>query len=120
MTRSWPTISGVAPAVAAFLEPSHTETAARVMAWSEEHLLERPEPADDTAARGDARALLQAIGAAGWLRGIAEQDLRAVCIVREIIAAMSPLAGVHQAASGCCSRKLRMRGTRTSCLSSST
>ena len=111
MTRSWPTISGVAPAVAAFLEPSHTETAGRVMAWSEEHLLERPEPADDTAARSDARALLQAIGAAGWLRGIAEQDLRGVCIVREIIAAMSPLADAVVALQGLGGTAIGLGGT---------
>ena len=100
MSRSWPTIAGVASAAAAFLDPPHADLAARVLAWSEQHLLHRPEPADDASARSDARQLLQDIGAAGWLRGIADQDLRAVCVVRETIAAMSPLADAVVALQG--------------------
>jgi acyl-CoA dehydrogenase len=98
--RSWPTIAGLVSTASAYLDRPHTETAAQVLSWSEEHLLDRPEPVDDAQARIEARALLQQIGAAGWLRGIADQDLRAVCVVRETIAAMSPLADAVVALQG--------------------
>ena len=100
MRRSLPTIAGLASSVAAFLEPSHVEAASRVLQWSEERLLARPEPAGDTQARDEARVLLTEIGGAGWLQAIAHQDLRALCIIRETIAAMSPLADAVVALQG--------------------
>ncbi|MGH7741180.1 MAG: acyl-CoA dehydrogenase family protein, partial [Candidatus Eiseniibacteriota bacterium] len=52
----------------------------------------RPAPADDAAARLEARALLGLLGSGGWLDPIARQDWRACCLAREALAAASPLA----------------------------
>ncbi len=60
-----------------------------------------PAPADDDVARRQARDILATLGAGGWIRwaipeawgGRAEApDLRACCLVREALAAASPLA----------------------------
>ena len=60
-----------------------------------------PAPADDDAARRQAREILARLGGGGWIRwaipeawgGHAETpDLRACCLVREALAAASPLA----------------------------
>src|SRR5207244_772222 len=50
------------------------------------------EPADDTAARAQARDLVARLGRAGWFASIGELDLRAACLVRETLAGASPLA----------------------------
>src|SRR5439155_766649 len=51
-----------------------------------------PEPADDTAARAQARDLVARLGRAGWFASIGGLDLRAACLVRETLAGASPLA----------------------------
>lgn len=79
-------------AAAAFLDAPHQALAARILAWTVEHLLDWPEPHDDASARRDARELLGLLGRGGWFRPIADQDLRALCVIRETVAAMSPLA----------------------------
>jgi alkylation response protein AidB-like acyl-CoA dehydrogenase len=71
--------------IRAFLEDRHFAVAARVLA-------PLPEPADDAAARAQARDLVAQLGTAGWFQPIAEQDWRACCLVRETLAAASPLA----------------------------
>lgn len=78
--------------VRAFLDPHHLELGARVAAFATQEIAPRPEPADDAAARRDARDLLARLGRAGWYAPIAEQHLRACCLVREALAAASPLA----------------------------
>jgi len=50
------------------------------------------EPADDAAARQQARDLLAKLGAAGWFQPIHDQDWRACCLIREALGASSPLA----------------------------
>jgi acyl-CoA dehydrogenase len=79
-------------AVAAFLTESHRQLWKRVSAWSREQLRARAEATHDDDARREAGALLQTIGKAGWLEPIRRQDLRALCLVREAVAAESPLA----------------------------
>ncbi|NNE43000.1 MAG: acyl-CoA dehydrogenase [Gemmatimonadetes bacterium] len=79
-------------AIGAFLEPHHGETAGRVRAWCDEHLRDRPEPADDDAARTEAREVMGLLGAAGWFRCIGDQDFRTCGLVREALADASPLA----------------------------
>jgi acyl-CoA dehydrogenase len=111
MSRSWPMLAGVTADAAAFLEPSHRELAARLIEWSSEQLLDRPEPADDADARSDARILLRSMGGAGWLQPIADQDQRGLCIVREIIAAMSPLADAGVALQALAGTPLILAGT---------
>ncbi|MDP1572362.1 MAG: acyl-CoA dehydrogenase family protein [Vicinamibacterales bacterium] len=78
--------------VDAFLAPGHAPFAARLAAFAAREIAPAPEPVDDAAARGDARRWLTTLGAGGWLGCIADQDLRALCLVREAVAGASPLA----------------------------
>jgi len=78
--------------VRAFLDDKHVQLAERVSEFATRVLAPLPEPKDDTAARQQARELLGKLGAAGWLQPIRDQDWRACCIVREALAAASPLA----------------------------
>jgi acyl-CoA dehydrogenase len=79
-------------AVAAFLTTDHLRHWSRVTDWCREVLQPRPEPASDEAARREATALLRALGDTGLLETLADQDLRAVCLLREAVAHASPLA----------------------------
>lgn len=85
-------IAGVVRSAAAFLDELHVDLASRVLSWSEQNLLHRVEPLGDEDARREARALLEQLGQAGWLAAVAQQDLRALSVVRDTVAAMSPLA----------------------------
>ncbi|HEV8509584.1 MAG TPA: acyl-CoA dehydrogenase family protein [Gemmatimonadales bacterium] len=78
--------------VRAFLDEKHLRLAERVDEFATRLLAPLAEPADDKAARQQARALLAKLGAAGWFEPIRDQDWRACCIVREALAAASPLA----------------------------
>jgi acyl-CoA dehydrogenase len=100
MSGDWPMLADLPLAAAAFLDARHTEHAARMLDWSLEHLLERPEPPDDASARRDARELLALLGRCGAFTAIAQQDLRTLCLTREIVAAMSPLADAVVALQG--------------------
>lgn len=78
--------------VRAFLDPALFTLAGQVTAFANRELDGDAEPADDTAARTHARLLLSRLGAAGWFAPIAEQHLRACCLIREALASASPLA----------------------------
>jgi acyl-CoA dehydrogenase len=78
--------------IRAFLDPALFTLAGQVTAFANRELDSDPEPADDAAARSHARILMARLGAAGWYAPIAEQHLRACCLVREALAAASPLA----------------------------
>lgn len=84
-------VPDVAP-IRAFLTPRHLEMAHRVAAYAEREIASLPFPTDDAAARRQARDLVSTLGAAGWFAPILDQDLRACCLVREALAAASPLA----------------------------
>src|SRR2546422_2183659 len=79
-------------AVCAFLTESHVALAARVAEYAARELAPLPEPADDAAARTQARDLAARLGRAGWFAPIGDLDLRAACLVREALASASPLA----------------------------
>ena len=79
-------------AVRAFLDDRHLELAARVGEYARTEIAARPVAADDDSAREQARELLGALGAAGWFAPIEGQDYRACALVREALAAASPLA----------------------------
>ncbi len=79
-------------AVRAFLEERHLALAERVGDFAARTLRERPEPTGDEAARREARALVVELGGGGWFECIREMDWRACCLVREALAASSPLA----------------------------
>ncbi len=78
--------------VSAFLEPAHEELAVRVRAFADSTVAPVPEALNDADARVEARHWLQVLGAAGWFQSVTAQDLRALCLVREAMAAASPLA----------------------------
>ena len=78
--------------VRAFLEDHHIELEQRLAKYTRREVAPLPEPEDDAACRVQARELLASLGAAGWLAPIAEGDLRACALVREGLAAASPLA----------------------------
>ncbi|MFN2570032.1 MAG: acyl-CoA dehydrogenase family protein, partial [Gemmatimonadales bacterium] len=79
-------------AVRAFLDPKHIDLAERVSEFATRLLTPLAEPTDDDAARHQARDLLGKLGAAGWFEPIGAQDWRGCCIIREALAASSPLA----------------------------
>jgi alkylation response protein AidB-like acyl-CoA dehydrogenase len=79
-------------AVNAFLEPSHVDLAGTLIHFCDTHLANQLEPASDDEARDSARRLLPVLGDAGFYRPIANGDLRALCLVREQIAYVDPLA----------------------------
>ncbi|TMQ50052.1 MAG: acyl-CoA dehydrogenase [Candidatus Eisenbacteria bacterium] len=79
-------------AVRAFLDDRHVELAARIADFSAREIALLPEPADDGAGRAQARRILELLGGEGWFAPIGDQDLRACCLIREALAAASPLA----------------------------
>jgi acyl-CoA dehydrogenase len=99
-TASGPASPGTTPGttipdpgpIRAFLEDSHVDLAGRIGAYAARELAPRPAPVDDAAARAEARELLAGLGGAGWLEPIGREDWRACCLVREALAAASPLA----------------------------
>ena len=78
--------------VRAFLDERHVSLAARVGEFADRVLAPLAEPRDDKAAREQARDFVAKLGAAGWFEPIRNQDWRACCVVREALAAASPLA----------------------------
>ncbi len=97
-------------AAAAFLDPGHDELWTRVSAWAAHELRSRAEATSDEEARREARALLPALGSAGWLAALEAQDLRGMCLVREAIAAESPLADAVVAIQGLVATALILGG----------
>ena len=83
-----------------FLAPDHLAWGGAVAAVPAERLRPRPEPADDAAARVEARALLGLMGKAGLFRPIGDRDLRGCCLAREAVASASPLADAVWALQG--------------------
>ena len=80
------------PTIRAFLDDRHVDLADRIDDFARASLAPVPEPADDPAARVQAREILGLLGESEWYSPILAQDLRAVCLIRESIAAASPLA----------------------------
>ena len=86
--------------VRAFLDDAHRARAAETAAFAARQVEPRPEPADDAAARVEARALLGILGAAGLFEPIRAKDARACCLAREALGAASPLADAVFALQG--------------------
>jgi len=93
-------IPDVAP-VRAFLAPRHHELAGALSDFCAAEIAPLPSPADDAEARQQAREILARLGRGGllahlvparWGGGEQATDLRACCLVREALAAASPLA----------------------------
>jgi acyl-CoA dehydrogenase len=81
-----------AHSVRAFLNDSHIALSARLHAFAQAAVVPLREPADDDAARVQARAIVQVLGRGGWLDPIRTGDLRALALTREAVAFASPLA----------------------------
>jgi acyl-CoA dehydrogenase len=78
--------------IRAFLDDTHITLAERAAEFATRLLAPLREPPDDAAARHQARDILAKLGEAGWFRPIIEQDWRGCCLIREALAAASPLA----------------------------
>lgn len=96
--------------VRAFLDDAHVELAAAIGEWSARELAGRPEAATDGAARTEARELLAKLGRGGWLESIRRMDVRACCLLRESLAAASPLADAVFALQGLSTVPLLLAG----------
>jgi acyl-CoA dehydrogenase len=83
-----------------FLEPRHAQLAERAGGFAMGEIARRHEPADDAAARKEARVLLELFGAGGWLQPILDLDLRGCCLMREALGEASPLADTVFALQG--------------------
>ena len=75
-----------------FLDERHAEPARAISSFADTFLRARPEPADDDAARREARTLLTELGNAGVFAAIGAMDWRGCSLAREALAASSPLA----------------------------
>ena len=83
-----------------FLEDHHAEMALEVDTFARNSIAALSHPGDDEAARLQARQILRILGDAGWARfsvpSLTDEgealDLRACCLIREALAAASPLA----------------------------
>ncbi|MGH7543791.1 MAG: acyl-CoA dehydrogenase family protein [Gemmatimonadota bacterium] len=78
--------------VRAFLDERHLVLADAIARFARDSLRPLPEPAGDPAGRDQARQILGVLGQAEWYAPILEQDLRALCLIREAVAWASPLA----------------------------
>lgn len=94
-----------------FLEPRHEALAGRVDSFVAEAIAGRAAPADDAAARLEARALLELLGAGGWLQPILDLDLRGCCLMREALGESSPLADAVFALQGLGTTAILLGGT---------
>lgn len=98
-------------AVAAFLEPRHSDVAAAVSAFGQAQLAAHPDPDTDAAARVRARALVPLLAAAGLAEAVERLDLRAVSLIREGLAYHSPLADEVYALQALGSMPIRLGGS---------
>lgn len=94
-----------------FLEPAHLTLAQEATAFARGTIATRQAPADDAAGRREARELLRLLAAGGWFKPIFDLDLRGCCLMREALAAASPLADAVFALQGLGSIPLLLRGT---------
>jgi len=78
--------------VRAFLDSSHADLASRAAEFAAREIAPLPVPPTDDAAREQARSILKSLGAARLLDPIEAQDTRGCCLLREALAAASPLA----------------------------
>jgi acyl-CoA dehydrogenase len=75
-----------------FLSDSHKELAERAASLCAESVAPLPEPRDDGSCRTQAQLFARTLGDGGLFDVIEPLDLRGCCIVREALAAASPLA----------------------------
>jgi len=86
--------------IRAMLDEPHHDFAAELDAYCERELQQLPEPSDDDQGRVQAREILDWMGHAGWLQTLVDGDLRQLCLLRQRVAAASPLADAVVALQG--------------------
>jgi acyl-CoA dehydrogenase len=79
-------------AVAAFLDDRHVELSSKIEEFARREIEPVADPENDDLARTRAREIVRKLGSGGWLAPIAEQDYRAIALVRETLAEASSLA----------------------------
>ena len=100
-----------------FFDPRHADLARELDAWAHQHLTAAHGPDVDS----ECRALVRALGAAGWLRhAVAGRDVgghddtidtRAICLIRETLARHHGLADFAFAMQGLGSGAISLLGT---------
>ena len=95
-----------------FLGTHHPALAERAATFASAEIAGRDEPADDAAARKEARALLGLLASGGWLQPIFDLDLRACCLIRETLGEASPLADAVFALQALGTTPLLLSGTQ--------
>lgn len=98
-------------AVRAFLDDSHRELAARVDAFCRDEVDPLPVPSQDEEARDQAGLLVERMGQAGLYEPIGAGDFRGCVIIRETLAAASPLADAVFALQALGSTPMVLAGT---------
>ena len=98
--------------IRAFLEPHHSALAERAGGFAMGEIAKRPQPADDAAARKEARSLLGLFGAGRGLQPILDLDLRGCCLMREALGEASPLADAVFALQGLGTTPILLGGTQ--------
>jgi acyl-CoA dehydrogenase len=94
-----------------FLEPQHGALAERARSFAAGEIGNRAVPVDDAAARREARALLELLGAGGWMQPIFDLDLRGCCLMREALGEASALADAVFALQGLGTTPILLGGT---------
>lgn len=104
--------------IAAFLEEPHHLAATQLEQWAPQALAWLTSAADDAEARQQARQAIRRMGQDGWLAclvpygsGAAPRDCRTLCLFRESVAGISPLADAVYAVQGLATLPLAMEGT---------
>ena len=93
------------------LDPRHIELASRLTHVCDTRLANRPEPPSDDEARREARTLLGMMGELGLYDPVQSLDLRALCLIREKVAAANPLADAVAALQALGGTPLVLAGT---------
>jgi acyl-CoA dehydrogenase len=86
--------------IRAFLDERHLALASILDTFVAQQIAPLGAPEDDDAARVQARVIAQRLGEAGLLAALDPLDLRALCLTREALAAVSPLADATFALQG--------------------
>jgi alkylation response protein AidB-like acyl-CoA dehydrogenase len=97
--------------IEAFLDSSHHAWAGTAAGWARDHLPGIPAFHDDDAARVEARRLATGMGAAGLFEPIQTGALRSLCILREAVAGVSPLADAVVALQALSATPILIAGT---------
>jgi acyl-CoA dehydrogenase len=94
-----------------FLEPHHVALAEQARDLAMGDIARRPHPADDAAARKEARAIVALLGSGPWLQPIFDLDLRGCCLMREALGEASPLADAVFALQGLATMPILLAGS---------